>query len=376
MKIGFAGGGTGGHFYPIIAVAEEVNKVVDEQKIIDCSLIYISTDEYDKAALLENGLKFEKIYAGKLRVYFSLKNFLDIWKTFFGVINAIFVLYRIYPDVIFSKGAYASFPTLFAARLLGIPVLMHESDCSPGRVNKWTGKFAKKIAVSFAEASTFFPSNKVALTGQPVRTELREKSVSGMYEYFGLDSTLPVLWVVGGSQGSQVLNDVILEILPNALKKYQIIHVCGDKNVDSVKEQAKIVLGNEKELLSRYKVFGFLNSLGIKMAAGASSLCITRGGSMLFELALWGLPAIVVPIEKSNGDHQRKNAFSFAKKGGAVVVEEANLDATILESEIDRILGNKDILDKMKESMYSSATPQAARLIAEELVKIAQSHEK
>ena len=127
MKIVFTGGGSGGHFYPIIAVAERVNQIVDRENILRVKLYYISDSPYDKEMLFENGLSYEEVNTGKMRTYFSIQNFFDIFKTFFGVINAIFKLFSIYPDVVFGKGGYASFPTIFAARILGIPVVIHES---------------------------------------------------------------------------------------------------------------------------------------------------------------------------------------------------------------------------------------------------------
>src|SRR3989344_502798 len=122
MKIVFTGGGTGGHFYPIIAVAERVNQIIDEEKILKAKLYYISDSPYDKEMLFENGLLYEEVKTGKMRTYFSLKNFSDIFKTFFGVINATFKMFSIYPDIVFGKGGYASFPTILAARILRIPV--------------------------------------------------------------------------------------------------------------------------------------------------------------------------------------------------------------------------------------------------------------
>ncbi|MFZ1019773.1 MAG: glycosyltransferase, partial [Minisyncoccia bacterium] len=168
MKIVFTGGGTGGHFYPIIAVAEKVNQIIDSEHILGAKLYYFSDSPYDKEMLAQNGLFYEEIKSGKMRTYFSFRNFLDIFKTFFGVVNALFKMFSIYPDVVFGKGGYASFPTIFAARILRIPVVIHESDSAPGRVNKWAGHFAKKIAISFPEAAEYFPEKKTAWTGQPV----------------------------------------------------------------------------------------------------------------------------------------------------------------------------------------------------------------
>src|SRR3990167_1081360 len=203
MKIVFTGGGTGGHFYPIIAVAQKVNEIIDHENIIGAKLYYISDSPYDKEILFENGFLYEEISTGKMRTYFSFRNFFDVFKIFFGIINAVFKMFSIYPDVVFGKGGYASFPTIFAARFLRIPILIHESDSAPGRVNKWAGYFAKKIAVSFLEAADYFPSQKVAWTGQPIRAEIEHPAQRReALEYFKLESNLPVILIIGGSQGA------------------------------------------------------------------------------------------------------------------------------------------------------------------------------
>src|SRR3989344_1787098 len=137
MKIVFTGGGTGGHFYPIIAVAQKVNQIIDRENILGAKLYYFSDSPYDKEMLFENGILYEAVNAGKIRTYFSFKNFSDLFKIFFGVLNAFFKMFSIYPDVVFGKGGYASFPAIFAARILRIPIVIHESDSAPGRVNKW-----------------------------------------------------------------------------------------------------------------------------------------------------------------------------------------------------------------------------------------------
>ena len=140
MKIVFTGGGTGGHFYPIIAVAQKVNQIIDHEKILGAKLYYISDTPYDKEMLFENGLLYEEVNTGKMRTYLSansiFRNFLDLFKIFFGIISAIFKIFSIYPDVVFGKGGYASFPAIFAARIFRIPVIIHESDSAPGRVKK------------------------------------------------------------------------------------------------------------------------------------------------------------------------------------------------------------------------------------------------
>src|SRR3990167_8643373 len=331
MKIVFTGGGTGGHFYPIIAIAQKVNQIIDHEHILGGKLFYISDSPYDKEMLFENGLLYEEINTGKMRTYFSFKsfflNFFDIFKVFFGVINALYKIFSIYPDVVFGKGGYASFPTIFAARILRIPVVIHESDSTPGRVNKWAGRFARKIAVSFPEATDYFPKDTTAWTGQTIRTEIENPAGRReALEYFKLESETPVIVILGGSQGAELINNTVLDALPRLLEKYQVIHQTGVKNFKIVSGRAEVVLLNNPRKL-RYVSMPFLNPLMIKMAAGAATIIISRAGSMLFEIASWGVPSILVPITNTNLDHQKKNAFNYARAGACSVIEEMNMTA-------------------------------------------------
>lgn len=376
MKIVFTGGGTGGHFYPLIAVVERVNQIIDHENLLGVKLYYISDSPYDKEVLFENSLIFEEVAAGKMRTYFSVKNFSDSIKTFFGTINAIYKLFSIYPDVVFGKGGYASFPTLFAARLLRIPVIIHESDSAPGRVNKWAGKFAKKVAVSFIEAAEYFPSKKVAWTGQPIRIEIEEPAdKKEALSYFKLESNLPVILILGGSQGAELINNTIIDALPRLVENYQIIHQTGVSNFQMVSGRSDIVLGNNKNK-HRYLSVPFLNPLEMKMAAGVATLIISRAGSMLFEIASWGVPSILIPITNTNMDHQKKNAFNYARAGACSVVEELNMTAGILSSEIERITEDKETYAQMAKSAKAFAKPDAAMKIARALIDTALSHEE
>ena len=311
-----------------------------------------------------------------MRTYFSIKNFTDIFKMFFGTIGAIFKLFSIYPDVVFGKGGYASFPTILAARILRIPVLIHESDSAPGRVNKWAGHFAKKVAVSFKEAAEYFPKKNVAWTGQPIRSEIEHPAERNKaLEYFKLESSLPVILILGGSQGAEIINNTILDALPKLAKNYQIIHQTGVRNLKTVTERADVVF-TDNEDKSRYVPINFLNPLQMKMAAGAATLIISRAGSTIFEIAAWGVPSILIPFTESNADHAKKNAFNYARAGACSVIEEMNMTANILCSEVDRIIGDKLIWERMKKSAETFNKPDAATKIARELVDMAIAHEK
>lgn len=375
MKILFTGGGSGGHFYPIIAIAEEVNKLVAENKLVNVELFYMSHSPYNEGLLFEHGITFKKNTAGKLRIYFSLMNIVDMFKTAWGVVVSLWAIFSLYPDVIFGKGGYASFPALLAGKLLRIPVVIHESDSVPGRVNAWAGKFAERIAISYPESAQFFPQGKTAYTGNPIRKDIMQALSVGAHEYLNLDPSLPTILVIGGSQGAQLINDTLIDALPRLVEKYQIIHQTGKNNIQSVRDTANVVLLTHPHK-NRYHPFDYLNNLSLRMSAGASDLIISRAGSSLFEIASWAKPSIVIPITKSNGDHQRVNAYAYARTGAAIVLEEANLSGNILSAEVDRLIENKELREKMSEATKAYQHPDAARKIATEILNIALDHNK
>lgn len=374
MRIVFTGGGTGGHFYPIIAVTEQIRRIIEEEKLINARFYYFSDKSYNERLLFENGITFKKIPAGKIRRYFSPLNLIDPFKSLTGFIKALFSLFFIYPDIIFSKGGYGSFPTVLAARILFIPVVVHESDSYPGRVNRWAGRFAKKIAVSYPEAFKYFAEEKTAVTGNPIREGILHPIKVGAFEYLELDPNIPTILVLGGSQGSQKINDIIIDILPDMLIRYQVIHQVGKKNFKEAKQRADYLLSNNP-LRKRYKMFDYLNDTAMRMASGAATLAVSRAGSAIFEIAQWALPSIIIPIPESVSHDQTVNAFTYARFGGAVILEENNLTASVLFSEINRLIDRRDILQKMTEGAKSFARPDAARLIARELITICLSHE-
>ncbi|MBP6911647.1 MAG: UDP-N-acetylglucosamine--N-acetylmuramyl-(pentapeptide) pyrophosphoryl-undecaprenol N-acetylglucosamine transferase [Candidatus Pacebacteria bacterium] len=378
MKILFTGGGTGGHFYPLIAIAEALQQESEKEKILDLKLYYMSDSPFEKDALRENHITFVQISAGKQRIYPSLKNFTDIFKIITGIVQAIIKMYFIYPDVVMSKGGYASFPALVAARILHIPVVIHESDSYPGRVNLWSRKFAKRIGVTYEESVRFFKKNITAVVGMPIRLDLLESVGTGAHEFLHLESTVPTIIVVGGSLGSEKINDAIVDALPILLPHYQIIHQVGKSREIEVTTHAKIVVG-EPALLRRYKVFEYFNPLVTKMCAGAADLYISRAGATsIAEIANWGIPSILIPIPESNShaDHQRKNAYHYAHAGAAVVIEEKNLSTAILAGEINRILVDPQLRASMSDSAKQLARPDASLKMAKILLEIALSHEK
>lgn len=374
MKILFTGGGSGGHFYPIISVAQEIATLSKEYRLVTPQLFYMAPTPYNPGILFDNNIIYKKNSAGKLRIYFSILNFFDLFKTAWGIFTSLLDVFTIYPDVVFGKGGYASFPVLFAARILRIPVIIHESDAVPGRVNKWAGKFAVRVAVSYEEAMKFFPADKTANTGNPIRRELTEPLKDGAHEFLKLSSSTPTILVLGGSLGSQIINDTLIDALPELLKKYQVIHQTGKDNYDYVMSRTKTLLMNNPHA-DRYKPFGYLNVLAMRMSAGVANTIISRAGSAIFEIATWGVPSIIIPITDSNGDHQRKNAYAYARSGACAVIEESNLTPNILASEIERISGNHAVYEEMKKGAASFIKKDASRAIAKEILAIALKHE-
>lgn len=375
MKILLTGGGTGGHFYPLIAIAEKLIEQAEKEKVIDFKLYYMSDKPYDKRMLFENKINFVQVPAGKMRIYFSIKNFFDIFKVATGAVLGIIVMFFIYPDVVISKGGYAAFPAVLAAKLLRIPVIVHESDSFPGRLNVWTAKFAKRVAVSWPEAAEHLPKEKTALTGQPIRKSILHGDPNGAHEYFKLDPTITTILILGGSQGAEMINNIIVDILPDLLSKYQVIHQTGVNNFDGVVERSKFIMENNPNI-SKYVPLAFLNNLETRMAAGCANIIISRAGSAIFEIASWGTPSIIIPITNSNGNHQRKNAYNYARAGACQVIEEGNLSAHVLLAEIDKLVNDKEKLINMNRNALAFANPDAAEKIAKQAIEIALSHEE
>ncbi len=378
MRVLFTGGGTGGHFYPILSIAEELKSLAKEKRLLELELFYMSPTPYDAGALFEHGIEYRKNSAGKLRRSRNglnfIRNFFDLFKTGWGILTSVAQVFNLYPDVVFGKGGYASFPALLAARILRIPVVIHESDSVPGRVNLWAGKFAARVAVSYREAAEHFLPEKVAFTGQPVRREIASPIVEGAREFLALEPGIPVVLILGGSQGAQKINDAVLAAIKTLVGKYAIIHQTGANNFPEVKATAEAVLF-DSPYKNRYKAFDYLNTLALRMAAGIASVVVSRAGSTIFEIASWGVPSIIIPINEKVSHDQRSNAFAYGRSGAATVVEEMNLTPNILVSEIERLVTDEQAKEKMKAAARAFYKPDAAKLVAEEILKIALEHE-
>lgn len=366
MKILFTGGGTGGHVFPIVAIVREVRRIYPKK---DLEFYYLGPkDDFSLILLSQEDFIIKTIASGKIRRYFSWKNIIDIlFKIPFGVIQSFFILLAVRPDLIFSKGGSGSIAVTLSAKILRIPVFIHESDVVPGLSNQTTAKWAKKIFVSFPQTE-YFDQEKITLVGNPVRKEILDGDKEKAVELFNLTLSKPIFLVMGGSQGAETINDFVLNILNNLLKDYEVIHVTGNLNIKGVTAEAQVVI--DKDLDKYYHPVAFLDEEKIKHAYRAADLIISRSGSgSIFEIAAVGKPCVLVPLPSAAANHQSKNAYQYAETGAAVVIEQENLTPNFFMENIQLLFLHPEKLEAMQQAALEFAKPLAAKAIAREILE-------
>ncbi len=242
-----AGGGSGGHVYPLVAIAEELQRQAKERgKTV--VLQFIGDGDMLREAAKESGISFRQVTAPKWRRYASFKNYLDLFKIPFSIFQAFFYVFLFMPDVMLVKGGYASFFPALAAKFMAIPLVVHESDSIPGGVNRWWGKRARRVFLSFEHAKQYFRADRSEVVGNPIRPVIEEPLEQGAAkQIFGFGDEKPVIFINGGSQGAQALNELVVTNLVEFTKKFFIIHQCGAGNFASVKEQVDAILKEEAQ---------------------------------------------------------------------------------------------------------------------------------
>jgi len=354
VKIVLTGGGTAGHVVPNLAL---VSGLLEAGFEID----YIGAkDGIEKQLVEEAGLSFHGISAGKLRRYLSLKNISDGFRVLKGVSDARKLLKRIKPDVVFSKGGFVAVPVVFAAKMAKIPVIIHESDITIGLANKLSIPRAKKICYVFPETLAQLPKDKAVHTGTPLRQEILNGSAIEGARICGFANDNPVILAMGGSLGSGFINSLLREALPQISKSYNVIHICGRGNVDSILESAS------------YRQFEYVQS-GMEHLYAYSKLIVSRAGAnSLAEILALAKPNVLIPLPKavSRGD-QILNAASFEKQGFSIVAQEENLTPTTFMEVIDSTFSKRGVYqDAMRNTEgATSGTKQIIELI----VNLAQS---
>lgn len=347
-RIVMTGGGTAGHVTPNIALMPAL-------KAMGFEIYYIgSYDGIEKKLIEDIGIKYYGVSTGKFRRYFSLKNFTDPFRVFKGISEARKILSKLSPDVVFSKGGFVSVPVVRGAKKLGIPCIIHESDYSVGLANKLCFSAAEKICCDFPETLKSLPKDKGVLTGAPVRRELSEGNSGNGHIVCGFEEGKPVLLVIGGSLGAAAVNKAVREALPELLKTFNVIHICGKGKTD------KTFDGKDG-----YKQFEYVGR-GLADLFAAADVVISRAGAnSVFELLALKKPNILIPLPGGRGD-QLLNARSFESQGYSMVIRQEDVTTDLLVEKVNEMYeGRQAYIDRMSESKQQDAIAVIAGLIKE-----------
>lgn len=333
-KILMTGGGTAGHVTPNIALFGKLKQMGYE-------IFYIGTKAGMEKDLIEREhIPYLKISAGKLRRYLDIKNITDLFKITAGFFESLSVIKKIKPDIVFSKGGFVSCPVVWAAKICGIPVIIHESDMTPGLANKLSMPFASKICYTFPETKKYIKSDKSIFTGIPVRNELKKGSAAKGRSICSFSQNKPVIVVIGGSLGSEKINKAVRSSISDILKEFNLCHICGKNNIDRT-------LNN----LAGYKQFEYVKEELPHIFAMADLVISRAGATTIFEILNLKKPNILIPLSKqaSRGD-QILNAGSFKRQGYSYVLNEENLNHKTLIEAIHTVYKNKSAYIKAMEN--------------------------
>ncbi len=355
-KIVFTGGGTAGHVFPGLAVAHRL------MERINCLLFWIGT-RYGMERLLvgKAGIRYLAVPAGKWRRYFSLWNIVDLFTFAGGIIISLLYLIILHPVLVFSKGGFVSVPTVIAAKLLGIPIVTHESDFDPGLATRINARFAHIILTSFEESVRYFPKSmrqKLVFSGNPVRPEITRGDARRGRTITGCPDSIKMILVLGGSQGSAEINALIAGLAKDLLKKYFVVHQVGPKN--------EIPQNNNPH----YRPVPFLGPELPHVLAAADLVISRAGANTLWELAVTATPSVLIPLGTagSRGD-QLRNAAVFEKAGASIVLSQEGLTGQILLETILNLLDNKAALDIMSRAAARLGVPDATDKIVDLIIR-------
>ena len=369
IRILLTGGGTGGHIYPLIAVAEELKNIATE-KNMNLTLRYFGAPGDFENILLANQIRVSRILSAKLRRYFDPRNLLDVPKFFMSLLQSLCKIFFYMPDVVFSKGGPGALAIVLAARFYRIPVMIHDSDAVPGLTNQISSKFAERVAISF-EGAAEYVFGSIALTGNPIRRKLTEDipEVETAKTILGFSHTKPLILFINGSQGATRVNDFILDTAKELLRDFQILHQTGTHHFEVVRKELEIA-GRDfsEEEKQNYKIVPYFDD-NIKTAYSAADVIVSRAGSgSIFEIAAFGKPSILIPLPEAAD--QPKNAYAYAHTGAAIIIESENLTPNILINELKKIISDPTRQEAMSEAARKFSKPGAAKMVAEEILKL------
>lgn len=347
-RIILTGGGTAGHVTPNIALLPGL-------KELGYDIHYIgSYNGIEKKLIEQFGIPYHGISSGKLRRYFSMQNFTDPFRVLRGFGEAKKLIKSLKPDVIFSKGGFVSVPVVIAGKQCHVPTIIHESDMTPGLANRLAIPSATKVCCNFPETLNHLPKEKAVLTGSPIRQELLTGDRGAALKFCGLTADKPVILIIGGSLGSVIVNNAVRKVLPELLKNFQVIHLCGKDKVDaSLKD------------LKGYIQFEYIQDELKDLFALADIVISRAGANAICELLALHKPNLLIPLSAnaSRGD-QILNARSFERQGYSIVLEEEELNDSTLLDAIKKLYQEKDAyIDAMKQSTQQDSIQTILGLI-------------
>jgi UDP-N-acetylglucosamine--N-acetylmuramyl-(pentapeptide) pyrophosphoryl-undecaprenol N-acetylglucosamine transferase len=366
-----AGGGTGGHVLPAIAVIEELRS-----RDIPHELLWVGGKTgVEREIARTNNIPFVAIETGKLRRYISLKNVVDALRVPVGIVSGWRQVRAFRPDVIYSTGGAVSVPTLVLGHRRA-PVLTHEQTAQVGLANRTAARFANTFAVGFEEAAIIARkySKHVVITGNPVRSSLQLGNRERCLARFGFNDALPVLYVTGGARGASPLNKRIAALLPDLLHKVQIIHQAGPKSANSDVANLEALRSTwPTKLQDRYQIVEFVGKELADIYALADLVVARSGAGTVSELAFAGLPSVLIPLPGTWGDEQTKNAKVLSNSDAAVVLPQPEATPERLKLEIEALLHDPARRDQMSAAAKRVAQPNAAANLLDEILKLARA---
>ena len=351
-RIILTGGGTAGHVTPNIALVPRLRELGYDIQYIG------SYDGIEKKLIEEMGIPYHGIASGKLRRYFDLKNFSDPFRVAKGFFQAKKLMKKLQPDIVFSKGGFVTVPVVQAAKSHHVPVIIHESDMTPGLANRLAIPAASKVCCNFPETIPHLPAGKAVVTGSPIREELRSGNRLAAMKFCDFAAGKPVLLVIGGSLGSVAVNKAIRSILPQLLDSFHVIHLCGKGNVDQ-----------ELTGTPGYVQFEYIKEELADLFALADIVVSRAGANAICELLELRKPNLLIPLSAaaSRGD-QILNAESFRKQGFSEVLQEEEITPKLLLSKIEALYENRQTyIAAMETSNASNAIETIISLIEEQL---------
>jgi UDP-N-acetylglucosamine--N-acetylmuramyl-(pentapeptide) pyrophosphoryl-undecaprenol N-acetylglucosamine transferase len=369
VPVVIAGGGTGGHTSPGLAVAAALAR-----RSVSSAWIG-SVDGVEARAVPERGIPYFAIATGKLRRYWAWRNVADLAVNVpTGVIGAWRLLRTLEPRVVFATGGFVALPVVLAAAALRVPIVIHEQTAVPGLANRIAARFARRVAITFdASASRFRPAI-VVRTGNPLRPELRGGSRTDTVERFGLDPVLPLVYITGGAQGAHRINRAVGEVIADLVTRAQIIHQCGDNPETGDRgwlTERRAAL--PEPLRSRYHVLPWVGAELAAIYATASLVVARAGAGTLNECCQLGVPALYIPLPGASGDEQTANARLVERAGGAAILPQSLLTPATLRDRVLALLADPARLKEMGDRARSLAVPDAADRLASLLVEFVEA---